>query len=37
MLKKLENQYEGYNLSVKKIMASVDAGRVKINKTNAKF
>lgn len=36
MLNKLEKQYEGYNLSVKKIMASVDAGRVKINKNKCK-
>lgn len=36
MLNKLEKQYEGYNLSVKKIMSSVDAGRVKINKNKCK-
>lgn len=36
MLNKLEKQYEGYNLSVKKIMASVDSGRVKINKNKCK-
>ncbi|MGG5462339.1 chromosome segregation protein SMC [Clostridium sp. B9] len=36
MLNKLEKQYEGYNVSVKKIMSSVDAGRVKINKNKCK-
>ncbi|WP_300350326.1 chromosome segregation protein SMC [Clostridium sp.] len=36
MLNKLEKQYEGYNLSVKKIMGSVDSGKVKINKNKCK-
>ncbi|EGT3614792.1 chromosome segregation protein SMC [Clostridium perfringens] len=36
MLNKLEKQYEGYNISVKKIMSSVDSGRVKINKNKCK-
>ncbi|MPQ42385.1 chromosome segregation protein SMC, partial [Clostridium tarantellae] len=32
MLIKLENQYEGYNMSVRKIMESIEAGKVNIKK-----
>nr|WP_242862426.1 chromosome segregation protein SMC [Clostridium massiliamazoniense] len=31
MLKRLENQYEGYNVSVKKIMSHIKSGSLKLN------
>ena len=35
MLNKLENQYEGYNVSVKKIMSHMDKGLLDINKNDS--
>lgn len=35
MLKKLESQYEGYNVSVKKIMSHIDKGMLNINKDDS--